>query len=276
MAETFKNILIYEDAQARSRSFLPLTYTRSLAELRSGAFTALERARRLYPEATIYLHAAPQLATVIRERYGLPVNEIPASGATALINARDLFAGSRELVIAESLVAGLREAILSGDPVPAGLVPESNGPKAWWEIMHHNPKQITSDVQLLHATGVPRIDPGQLQHVAVMSPESLFIHPSAKIGAMTVFDCALGPILIEEGVEVMPMTTIIGPVVGAFVIVTMQNYLASTGEFVLVIQGVIFVVIVMAFRKGLVGELSDWWKARRKAGRFPRFWPTST
>ena len=59
--------------------------------------------------------------------------------------------------------------------------------------------------------------------------------------------------------------TIVGPVIGAFVIVTMQNYLASTGEFVLVIQGFIFVVIVMAFRKGLVGELSDWWKARRKA-----------
>ena len=56
--------------------------------------------------------------------------------------------------------------------------------------------------------------------------------------------------------------TIIGPVIGAFVIVTMQNYLASFGEFVLVIQGAIFVVIVMAFRKGLVGELAEWWKAR--------------
>ena len=60
--------------------------------------------------------------------------------------------------------------------------------------------------------------------------------------------------------------TIIGPVVGAFIIITMQNYLAATGEFVLVIQGVIFVVIVMAFRKGLVGELTDWWKSRRPAG----------
>jgi branched-chain amino acid transport system permease protein len=30
-----------------------------------------------------------------------------------------------------------------------------------------------------------------------------------------------------------------------------------------VIQGLIFVVIVMAFRKGLVGELGDWWKRRR-------------
>ena len=59
--------------------------------------------------------------------------------------------------------------------------------------------------------------------------------------------------------------TIIGPVIGAFIIITMQNYLAATGEFVLVIQGVIFVVIVMAFRKGLVGEVADWWKSRRQA-----------
>ena len=56
-----------------------------------------------------------------------------------------------------------------------------------------------------------------------------------------------------------------GPVLGAFVIVAMQNYLASFGEFVLVIQGAIFVVIVMAFRKGLVGEIAGWLRARRKA-----------
>jgi branched-chain amino acid transport system permease protein len=57
--------------------------------------------------------------------------------------------------------------------------------------------------------------------------------------------------------------TIVGPVIGAFIIITMQNYLAATGEFVLVIQGVIFVVIVMAFRKGVVGEFAEWWKSRR-------------
>lgn len=59
--------------------------------------------------------------------------------------------------------------------------------------------------------------------------------------------------------------TIIGPVIGAFIIIAMQNYLAATGEFVLVIQGAIFVVIVLAFRKGVVGELAEWWK-RRQAG----------
>ena len=45
-------------------------------------------------------------------------------------------------------------------------------------------------------------------------------------------------------------------------IITMQNYLAAAGEWVLVIQGTIFVVIVMAFRKGLVGEIGDLIRAR--------------
>lgn len=50
--------------------------------------------------------------------------------------------------------------------------------------------------------------------------------------------------------------TIFGPVVGAFTIVAMQNYLSSLGSWVTVIQGVIFVVCVLVFRRGIVGELS--------------------
>jgi branched-chain amino acid transport system permease protein len=49
--------------------------------------------------------------------------------------------------------------------------------------------------------------------------------------------------------------TIFGPPVGAAVIITMQNYLAATGEWVTVIQGVIFVIVVLAFRRGIVGEI---------------------
>ena len=51
------------------------------------------------------------------------------------------------------------------------------------------------------------------------------------------------------------MGTIFGPVVGAAVIVTMQNYLAELGSWVTVVQGVIFVVCVLVFRRGIVGEL---------------------
>jgi branched-chain amino acid transport system permease protein len=50
--------------------------------------------------------------------------------------------------------------------------------------------------------------------------------------------------------------TVFGPVVGAFVVVAMQNYLAPFGQWVLVIQGAIFVVCVLAFRRGIVGEVA--------------------
>ena len=51
--------------------------------------------------------------------------------------------------------------------------------------------------------------------------------------------------------------TIFGPVVGAFVILVMQFKLAPIGEWVLVIQGVIFVACVLLFRRGIIGELAN-------------------
>jgi len=44
--------------------------------------------------------------------------------------------------------------------------------------------------------------------------------------------------------------------VGAAVVVTMQNYLAELGAWVTVIQGVIFVTCVLVFRAGIVGPES--------------------
>jgi branched-chain amino acid transport system permease protein len=50
---------------------------------------------------------------------------------------------------------------------------------------------------------------------------------------------------------------VFGPIVGAAVIVAMQNYLAELGSWVTVAQGVIFVVCVLAFRRGIVGEIAN-------------------
>jgi branched-chain amino acid transport system permease protein len=58
--------------------------------------------------------------------------------------------------------------------------------------------------------------------------------------------------------------TIFGPVLGAFVIVSLENYLAAFGEWVTVITGAIFVVCVLAFRRGIVGELAAWWSKRER------------
>jgi branched-chain amino acid transport system permease protein len=57
------------------------------------------------------------------------------------------------------------------------------------------------------------------------------------------------------------MGTIFGPVVGAFIIVALENYLAQRiGAWVQVVEGFIFVVCVLTFRRGIVGELSRWLK----------------
>ncbi|MBI5319181.1 branched-chain amino acid ABC transporter permease [Bradyrhizobium sp.] len=54
--------------------------------------------------------------------------------------------------------------------------------------------------------------------------------------------------------------TIFGPVVGAFVIIAMQQYLAGFGQWVTVIQGVIFVACVLTFRRGIVGEIGHYFR----------------
>jgi len=64
------------------------------------------------------------------------------------------------------------------------------------------------------------------------------------------------------------MGTVFGPIVGAAIIVSMQNYLSGFGEWVLVIQGVIFVTTVLLFRRGIVGEMialaNRRWAAKRR------------
>ena len=59
------------------------------------------------------------------------------------------------------------------------------------------------------------------------------------------------------------MGTVFGPVVGAFVVVTLQNELADkVGSWVQVIMGFIFIICVLAFRRGIVGELMALFKPR--------------
>jgi branched-chain amino acid transport system permease protein len=52
--------------------------------------------------------------------------------------------------------------------------------------------------------------------------------------------------------------TVFGPVAGAFIIISLENYLAQLGAWVTIVQGVIFVICVLTFRRGVVGELGNW------------------
>jgi branched-chain amino acid transport system permease protein len=53
------------------------------------------------------------------------------------------------------------------------------------------------------------------------------------------------------------MGTVFGPVVGALIIITLENYLSQLGAWVTVVQGVIFVICVLTFRRGVIGEIAN-------------------
>ena len=60
--------------------------------------------------------------------------------------------------------------------------------------------------------------------------------------------------------------TFLGPVLGSTIVIALQNLLADkVGSWVTVIIGVIFVVCVLAFRKGIVGEWQAWLERRQQA-----------
>jgi branched-chain amino acid transport system permease protein len=61
------------------------------------------------------------------------------------------------------------------------------------------------------------------------------------------------------------MGTALGPIAGAFVVVAIENSLAELGAWVTIIQGLIFIAVVLLFRRGLVGEALAWLQRPRES-----------
>src|ERR1700723_4698485 len=88
-------------------------------------------------------------------------------------------------------------------------------------------------------------------------------------GALKVFvaqNASLTDVEVGMSGQIVLMTlvgglgTVFGPVFGAFVIVAMQQYLSGLGQWVTVIQGAVFVVCVLTFRRGVVGEIAHYFR----------------
>ena len=58
------------------------------------------------------------------------------------------------------------------------------------------------------------------------------------------------------------MGTLIGPAIGATFVVALEHYLSTSGLPISFIIGVIFMLCVMLFRKGIYGELREWYLRR--------------
>ncbi len=86
-------------------------------------------------------------------------------------------------------------------------------------------------------------------------------HQGAGVPARLADGCALDHVGRGGADDLLGgLGTIFGPVVGALIIITMENYLAQLGAWVTIVQGAIFVVCVLTFRRGVIGEIAHYLK----------------
>ncbi len=92
---------------------------------------------------------------------------------------------------------------------------------------------------------------------------------AGSLKALVLGFVTLSDVLQANSGEVILMTllggtgTFFGPVIGAAIVVTLQEYLSEiVGGWVTVIIGAVFILCVLAFRRGIVGELAArrWWR----------------
>jgi len=87
---------------------------------------------------------------------------------------------------------------------------------------------------------------------------------AGALKALSLHFAALGDVDWHTSGEVILMTllgglgTLAGPSVGAFLVVTLADQLAGLGEWVNFVLGAIFVLCVLLFRRGIVGEAAAW------------------
>jgi branched-chain amino acid transport system permease protein len=81
---------------------------------------------------------------------------------------------------------------------------------------------------------------------------------------------SLADVVFTTSADVLLMTliggagTLLGPVAGAIILVTLQEKLAQFGYWVIVMQGVIFILCVLFLRKGVIGTLAEYLDRRRQ------------
>lgn len=221
-------LALFEDAAAGR--FLPLTWTRPVYDLRSGIFTLREKLARCYDRPPAALFCRPFLAAALAERTGLPVNR-PLDGPVLLLNGRLVAtpvlatlvppAGSPALFVTpEGEVAAARLPHAAPDAILAGEWPdlprEERPLELWqwpWDVIHRNAAALATDaIHFPLGTIAGQVHPG----AHLVKPANIYVAPGTRIAPGVVLEATDGPIVIEEGAEIMPNAVLIGPLaVGA-------------------------------------------------------------
>jgi UDP-N-acetylglucosamine diphosphorylase/glucosamine-1-phosphate N-acetyltransferase len=227
-------LILFEDAKVDR--LYPLTYTRPAFELKCGITTLREkieaRARKFAGFDSVACFVRDWLAASYAEKTDCPVNDLDQlDGEVLLINGRmlvdcaheDEFGPDQMLtcggatvaarVSAETLAAAKADTfdatLAALDATLEKIEVEATLINYTWDLVHHNAAMIANDCERLYTPGV-RVDLDA--SVAIVGDRSaLYVAESATILPQVVLDVSEGPIVIEDGVTILPHTRVEGP-----------------------------------------------------------------
>jgi UDP-N-acetylglucosamine diphosphorylase / glucose-1-phosphate thymidylyltransferase / UDP-N-acetylgalactosamine diphosphorylase / glucosamine-1-phosphate N-acetyltransferase / galactosamine-1-phosphate N-acetyltransferase len=213
----------------------PLTDLRASFDVRTGAFTTLERHCRVLGLVPVSLMVPSHLADVTRERHAavhpgaekpVSVNALPRSSEPRLfINGRcplpyDFIAalepgqavvesGSRHLIAAVVEPAEFREFLQNGAlPVPASGEREAPALISRpWHVITFRDRCLDTDLETLTGVSERELPPGVLgigEHPQIIAPTAV-VYPGVTL------DMEKGPVVVADHAVVRPGATIIGP-----------------------------------------------------------------
>lgn len=208
------NYILFDDA--RRSNFLPLTFTRPIADIRFGILTIREKWERYLGVKTSSLteNYLSKKFPVVKEPDNVLINGAICPNIELIAEINKLQPNQalikNDLVIAMRLTeqelekSGTKETSnVTELPTEAGFIELINV----WDIFSKNDIAIRTDFEFI-TKGRKSQNMGSAAHV--VNPENIFIEKGAKIG-FAVLNASNGPIYIGENTEVMEGSFIRGP-----------------------------------------------------------------
>ncbi|HYM21387.1 MAG TPA: putative sugar nucleotidyl transferase [Candidatus Kapabacteria bacterium] len=239
-------IVLFEDQNSQSLLFKPLSYTRSIAELRVGFYTALERVQSIAAsDAQIVIHSRSYLKDAVAARYpGVKVNSIDPNKDTLFINARlmltdhlleqfrtevntvfhveddqdDLLGVLLNLPITDDLA----KKIESGRPISTvdfdltkRSLPKAKLFTSLWNMVNSNGVVMQTDIRRIIAKGDRKIfkQPRVFPKVGLREEKQIHFEEGCYVAPRAALDATDGHIFIEKGVTIESGAVVMGPAV---------------------------------------------------------------
>ncbi len=212
--------------------FGPLTLLKSVAELRFGIYSNLERVARIFPEESIHLWVRPILLDTLSEKLeNVQINQ-KAAADTIFLNAATpawlypsliatLADQQNTAIIKDGVLLAAKPGVMIDfspkfhrelaqlNPIECDLDNCPTTPNWIWNYLDLITPALDFDLSLWKAennylTKLPT-------HLSTLDERHIFIHNTAQIGRYVHLDASQGPIIIDEDAKISPFSSLEGP-----------------------------------------------------------------